>query len=295
MLEVRHAEAQQKAQLQADLAQAQATAGELREQVAQLRELRQRELAEREKTQADESKVLQQMAPIAKMHTLGHDFVPEPIHAGGLRYHGMSPLVSLLKEHGYIEARSVHQRSTFEAGVQFARAEGILPAPEPTHAIRIAIDEALAAKEAGEARVILFNLCGHGHFDLSAYERQVSNDLLSQAEVLGRAAAPALSFNDPRAAEKDLSVMQVRPGVLAAALYTREGKLFAGYARPGQGVHVFPPEPGADGYAIDGGNIVLFRAVVENNERLGTVYLYGVYDPWDHLSDYLALLAHLTR
>jgi tryptophan synthase beta chain len=110
------------------------------------------------------------MAPVAKMHTLGHDFIPEPIHAGGLRYHGMSPLVSLLKEHGYIEARRVHQRSSFAAGVQFARAEGILPAPEPTHAIRIAIDEALAAKEAGESRVILFNLCGHGHFDLSAYE-----------------------------------------------------------------------------------------------------------------------------
>jgi tryptophan synthase beta chain len=117
------------------------------------------------------------MAPIAKMHTLGHDFVPEPIHAGGLRYHGMSPLVSLLKEHGHIEARSVHQRATFEAGVQFARAEGILPAPEPTHAIRVAIDEALAAKEAGEARVILFNLCGHGHFDLSAYERFLTGQL----------------------------------------------------------------------------------------------------------------------
>ena len=117
------------------------------------------------------------MAPVAKMYTLGHDFVPEPIHAGGLRYHGMSPLVSLLKEHGYIEARSVHQRSTFEAGVQFARAEGILPAPEPTHAIRVAIDEALAAREAGEARVILFNLCGHGHFDLSAYERYLTGEL----------------------------------------------------------------------------------------------------------------------
>ena len=117
------------------------------------------------------------MAPVAKMYTLGHDFVPEPIHAGGLRYHGMSPLVSLLKEHGYIEARSVHQRSTFEAGVQFARAEGILPAPEPTHAIRVAIDEALAAREAGEAPVILFNLCGHGHFDLSAYERYLTGEL----------------------------------------------------------------------------------------------------------------------
>ncbi len=117
------------------------------------------------------------MAPIVKMHTLGSDFIPEPIHAGGLRYHGMAPLVSLLKEHGYIEARSVHQRSSFEAGVRFARAEGILPAPEPTHAIRVAIDEALAAREAGEAKVILFNLCGHGHFDLASYERYLSGDL----------------------------------------------------------------------------------------------------------------------
>ena len=117
------------------------------------------------------------MAPVAKMHTLGHDFIPEPIHAGGLRYHGMSPLVSLLKEHGDIEARSVHQRASFEAGVAFARAEGILPAPEPTHAIRVAMDEAIAAKEAGEARVILFNLCGHGHFDLSAYERYLDGSL----------------------------------------------------------------------------------------------------------------------
>jgi tryptophan synthase beta chain len=117
------------------------------------------------------------MAPVALMHTLGHDFIPEPIHAGGLRYHGMSPLVSLLKENGYIEARSVHQRASFAAGVQFARAEGILPAPEPTHAIRVAIDEALAAKEAGEVRVILFNLCGHGHFDLGAYERYLDGSL----------------------------------------------------------------------------------------------------------------------
>jgi tryptophan synthase beta chain len=117
------------------------------------------------------------LTPLVKMHTLGADFIPEPIHAGGLRYHGMAPLVSLLKEHGFIEARSVHQRSSFEAGVAFARAEGILPAPEPTHAIRVAIDEALAAKEAGEPRVILFNLCGHGHFDLSAYERYLTGDL----------------------------------------------------------------------------------------------------------------------
>ena len=118
-----------------------------------------------------------QMTPLVKMYTLGHDFIPEPIHAGGLRYHGMSPLVSLLKEHGLIEARAVHQRATFEAGVQFARTEGILPAPEPTHAIKVAIDEALQAREEGRSRVILFNLCGHGHFDLSAYERYLTGKL----------------------------------------------------------------------------------------------------------------------
>jgi tryptophan synthase beta chain len=117
------------------------------------------------------------MAPIVKMHTLGADFIPEPIHAGGLRYHGMSPLVSLLKEHDLIEARSVHQRASFAAGVQFARNEGILPAPEPTHAIKVAIDEALAAKASGESKVILFNLCGHGHFDLASYERYLSGNL----------------------------------------------------------------------------------------------------------------------
>ncbi|MFL5713802.1 MAG: TrpB-like pyridoxal phosphate-dependent enzyme [Chloroflexota bacterium] len=129
-----------------------------------------------------------QMTPLVKMHTLGHDFIPEPIHAGGLRYHGMSPLVSLLKEQGSIEARSVHQRATFAAGVQFARAEGTLPAPEPTHAIKIAIDEALEAKEAGEARVILFNLCGHGHFDLSAYERHLSGTLEDYEYPAGKVA-----------------------------------------------------------------------------------------------------------
>ena len=117
------------------------------------------------------------MAPIVKMHTLGSDFMPEPIHAGGLRYHGMSPLVSLLKEHGLIEAQSVHQVACFEAGVQFARAEGILPAPESTHAIKVAVDEALAAKAAGESKVILFNLSGHGHFDLASYERYLQGAL----------------------------------------------------------------------------------------------------------------------
>ena len=113
------------------------------------------------------------MTPLVKMHTLGHDFIPEPIHAGGLRYHGMSPLVSLLKEHGLIEAQAIHQRASFEVGVQFARAEGILP----THAIKVAVDEAMDARKAGQAKVILFNLCGHGHFDLSAYERFLSGKL----------------------------------------------------------------------------------------------------------------------
>jgi tryptophan synthase beta chain len=131
------------------------------------------------------------MAPVAKMHTLGHDFIPEPIHAGGLRYHGMSPLVSLLKDHGDIEARSVHQKSSFAAGVQFARAEGILPAPEPTHAIRVAIDEALDAKARGEEKVILFNLCGHGHFDLGAYEKYL-NGTLEDYEYPAEAVAAAL-------------------------------------------------------------------------------------------------------
>jgi tryptophan synthase beta chain len=117
------------------------------------------------------------MAPVVKMHTLGHDFVPDPIHAGGLRYHGMSPLVSLLREQGVIEARAVHQRKTFEAGVTFARAEGILPAPEPTHAISVVMDEAQRAAEEGTSKVILFNLCGHGHFDLAAYERYLAGTL----------------------------------------------------------------------------------------------------------------------
>jgi len=128
------------------------------------------------------------MAPIVKMHTLGSGFMPEPIHAGGLRYHGMSPLVSLLKEHDLIEARSVHQIACFEAGVQFARAEGILPAPESTHAIKVAVDEALAAKEAGESKVILFNLSGHGHFDLASYDRYLRGSLEDYEYPAGRVA-----------------------------------------------------------------------------------------------------------
>ncbi|TMG25412.1 MAG: TrpB-like pyridoxal phosphate-dependent enzyme [Chloroflexi bacterium] len=111
------------------------------------------------------------LTPLVKMFTLGSDFIPEPIHAGGLRYHGMSPLVSLLKDHGDIEAQAVHQGEAFAAAVAFARAEGIVPAPESAHAIRVAIDEAVNARAAGESKVILFNLSGHGHFDLTAYEK----------------------------------------------------------------------------------------------------------------------------
>ncbi len=110
------------------------------------------------------------MAPVFKMYTLGHTFVSPSIHAGGLRYHAMSPGISLLVNNGDIEARAVHQLGTFEAAIQFSRAEGIIPAPESAHAIRAAIDEALVAKAAGEKKVILFNLSGHGHFDMAAYD-----------------------------------------------------------------------------------------------------------------------------
>lgn len=109
------------------------------------------------------------LTPLAKMHTLGSTFTPPGFHAGGLRYHGMAPMVSHIKELGLIEARAYHQLSCFEAGVQFARAEGILPAPEANHAVRGAIDEALKCKQEGKSRTILFNLCGHGHFDMQAY------------------------------------------------------------------------------------------------------------------------------
>ena len=117
------------------------------------------------------------LTPLVKMHTLGHTFVPAGIHAGGLRYHGSAPLVSLLYDQGLIEAVAVKQRPAFEAAVLFARHEGILPAPEPSHAIRVAIDEALRAKEAGDDKTILFGLCGHGHFDLAAYDRYLSGNL----------------------------------------------------------------------------------------------------------------------
>ena len=132
------------------------------------------------------------MAPLVKMHTLGSDFIPAPIHAGGLRYHGMAPLVSLLSEHGDIEAHSVHQGDAFAAAVAFTRAEGILPAPESSHAIRVAMDQAIEAKAAGEARVILFNLSGHGHFDLQAYQRYLEGSLEDYEYVPDEAALAAL-------------------------------------------------------------------------------------------------------
>jgi tryptophan synthase beta chain len=118
-----------------------------------------------------------QLTPLVKMHTLGHTFVPAGIHAGGLRYHGAAPLVSMLLDEGLIEATAIKQRAAFEAAVLFGRTEGIVPAPEPSHAIRVAIDEAMEAKEAGEARTILFNLCGHGFFDLSAYDSYLSGSM----------------------------------------------------------------------------------------------------------------------
>jgi len=117
------------------------------------------------------------MAPVVKMHTLGHGFVPPSIHAGGLRYHGMAPSLCAFYDAGLIGAVAVKQIPTFEAAVQFARAEGIIPAPESAHAIRAAMDEALDAKKKGEKRVILFNLSGHGHFDLGAYESFLSGKL----------------------------------------------------------------------------------------------------------------------
>jgi tryptophan synthase beta chain len=120
------------------------------------------------------------MTPLLKMHTLGHGFVPDPIHAGGLRYHGMSPLLSHVYELGLIEALALPQTECFSAAVQFARTEGILPAPEPTHAIAACIREALAAKESGEETVILTALCGHGHFDLAAYDTFLSGRLVDE-------------------------------------------------------------------------------------------------------------------
>jgi pyridoxal-phosphate dependent TrpB-like enzyme len=140
------------------------------------------------------------LTPIVKMHTLGHDFMPPGIHAGGLRYHGESPLVSQLYNEGLVEAVAVPQLATFEAGVTFARCEGIVPAPESSHSIRAVMDEALRCKESGERKVLLFNLSGHGHFDMSAYDRYLAGELVDfeyPAEAI-EAAMQRLPKVDPK-------------------------------------------------------------------------------------------------
>jgi tryptophan synthase beta chain len=117
------------------------------------------------------------MTPMFKMYTLGHDFMPSPIHAGGLRYHGMAPTVSLMTKLGYVKAKAYDQLETFEAGVTFARAEGIIPAPESNHAIKCAIDLALEAKKKNEEKVIVFNLSGHGLMDMNGYAQYASGKM----------------------------------------------------------------------------------------------------------------------
>ncbi len=143
------------------------------------------------------------LTPLVKMYTLGHTFMPAGIHAGGLRYHGMAPLLCSLYDAGYIEAVAVPQNPTFAAAVQFARAEGIVPAPESAHAIRVAIDQALDAKARGQERVILFNLSGHGHFDLAAYEQYLAGNLEDYeypAEEVARAMESLPSVDVPAGA-----------------------------------------------------------------------------------------------
>ena len=137
------------------------------------------------------------MTPLLPMYTLGHDFVPAPVHAGGLRYHGDAPSLSLLVKHGHMEAKAYTQNQIFDAAIRFSRTQGIIPAPEPSHAIRAAIDEAEAAKEAGEERVILFNLCGHGHFDMQAYDDYLNGRL------------PEVEFEDAQVAEAMASLPKV--------------------------------------------------------------------------------------
>jgi signal transduction histidine kinase len=137
---------------------------------------------------------------------------------------------------------------------------------------------------------LMMSAAGLVIYDLQAYERQSSADLTSQAEVLARAAAPALSFGDRPAAEKDLKMMQVRPRVLGAALYARDGKLFATYGKANRPPQEFPETPAADGYAVEDGELSVFRRVVENGEMVGTVYLRATYEPWGRLKDYLTIL-----
>src|SRR5690349_19595020 len=136
------------------------------------------------------------MTPLMKMHTLGHEFIPDPIHAGGLRYHGMSPLISHVYELGLIEAVAKTQRECFEAGVRFARTEGIIPAPEPTHALAACVEEALRCKETGEEKVILTALCGHGHLDLPAYGSFLSGEMVDH-ELSDEAIAAAVAALPP--------------------------------------------------------------------------------------------------
>ena len=127
------------------------------------------------------------MTPLVKMYTLGHGFMPAPIHAGGLRYHGMASSICELYRHKIIEARAVQQKATFEAGIFFARTEGIVPAPEAAHAVRGAMDEAIRCREEGKSETIVFNLCGHGHFDMASYDRYLRGDIqdyeLPQSEI----------------------------------------------------------------------------------------------------------------
>jgi tryptophan synthase beta chain len=121
------------------------------------------------------------LTPLLKMYTLGHGFVPPPIHAGGLRYHGMAPIICHLHKLGLVEAQAVPQTKVFDAGIQFARTEGIISAPEPCHDLRVAIDEALKCKEEGKSKTILIAHSGHGHFDLAAYEKYLSGELVDYA------------------------------------------------------------------------------------------------------------------
>jgi len=150
------------------------------------------------------------MTPLMKMHTLGHDFVPDPIHAGGLRYHGMSPLISHLYATGEIEALAKNQSDCFAAGVLFARAEGIVPAPEPTHALAATIEEAERCKESGEEKVILTALCGHGHLDLAAYDAYLSGAMTDPC--LGRRRSAGLRGAGARKAAGCLEPLP--PGLL---------------------------------------------------------------------------------
>jgi len=121
------------------------------------------------------------LTPLLKMYTLGHEFIPPPVHAGGLRYHGMAPIICHLHKLGLVEARAVPQLPTFEAGITFARTEGIISAPETNHAIRVTIEEALKCRESGEVKTILLAHSGHEHFDMAAYDAYLSGKLTDYA------------------------------------------------------------------------------------------------------------------